>query len=216
MVAPSPEAMRIWMDVIVTGAEGYTQFMSWGTVCRVTGLEDDGDWASTETPARQPELLPCWGWGWGRGHAADVSRMDVRGDTRSGARIKEAWCFGANEGLVLTEVLFFFERIHKLENRLSNLPLDLWRELSRNKTVLNTFYYQHVFSILTLWFWRFLEEHSEHFLLHISSNSLHLWSRSVHVQCYHSNSFSFWYIFTFPCSLLTFRLKKSLLICKKH
>uniref|UniRef100_A0A7N6ATV1 Pleckstrin homology-like domain family B member 1 n=1 Tax=Anabas testudineus TaxID=64144 RepID=A0A7N6ATV1_ANATE len=28
MVAPSPEAMRIWMDVIVTGAEGYTQFMS--------------------------------------------------------------------------------------------------------------------------------------------------------------------------------------------
>lgn len=30
MVAPSPEAMRIWMDVIVTGAEGYTQFMTWG------------------------------------------------------------------------------------------------------------------------------------------------------------------------------------------
>uniref|UniRef100_A0A3B3SJE2 PH domain-containing protein n=1 Tax=Paramormyrops kingsleyae TaxID=1676925 RepID=A0A3B3SJE2_9TELE len=28
MVAPSLEAMRIWMDVIVTGAEGYTQFMS--------------------------------------------------------------------------------------------------------------------------------------------------------------------------------------------
>lgn len=28
MVAPSPEAMRIWMDVIVTGAEGYTQFQS--------------------------------------------------------------------------------------------------------------------------------------------------------------------------------------------
>ncbi|XP_032390354.1 pleckstrin homology-like domain family B member 1 isoform X3 [Etheostoma spectabile] len=28
MVAPSPEAMRIWMDVIVTGAEGYTQFLS--------------------------------------------------------------------------------------------------------------------------------------------------------------------------------------------
>ncbi|XP_060717889.1 pleckstrin homology-like domain family B member 2 isoform X2 [Tachysurus vachellii] len=27
MVSPSPEAMRIWMDVIVTGAEGYTQFM---------------------------------------------------------------------------------------------------------------------------------------------------------------------------------------------
>ncbi|XP_067107887.1 pleckstrin homology-like domain family B member 2 isoform X1 [Osmerus mordax] len=27
MVAPSPEAMRVWMDVIVTGAEGYTQFM---------------------------------------------------------------------------------------------------------------------------------------------------------------------------------------------
>ncbi|XP_043928380.1 pleckstrin homology-like domain family B member 2 [Protopterus annectens] len=27
MIAPSPEAMRIWMDVIVTGAEGYTQFM---------------------------------------------------------------------------------------------------------------------------------------------------------------------------------------------
>ncbi|MGH0179989.1 UNVERIFIED_CONTAM: hypothetical protein FKN15_003342 [Acipenser sinensis] len=27
MVAPSPEAMRIWIDVIVTGAEGYTQFM---------------------------------------------------------------------------------------------------------------------------------------------------------------------------------------------
>lgn len=29
MVAPSAEAMRIWMDVIVTGAEGYTQFMNW-------------------------------------------------------------------------------------------------------------------------------------------------------------------------------------------
>lgn len=28
MVAPSAEAMRIWMDVIVTGAEGYTQFMN--------------------------------------------------------------------------------------------------------------------------------------------------------------------------------------------
>ncbi|KPP72592.1 pleckstrin-like domain family B member 1-like [Scleropages formosus] len=27
MVAPSAEAMRIWMDVIVTGAEGYTEFM---------------------------------------------------------------------------------------------------------------------------------------------------------------------------------------------
>ncbi|XP_060496025.2 pleckstrin homology-like domain family B member 2 isoform X1 [Panthera onca] len=27
MVAPSPEAMRIWMDVIVTGAEGYTHFL---------------------------------------------------------------------------------------------------------------------------------------------------------------------------------------------
>uniref|UniRef100_A0ABM5FXB8 Pleckstrin homology-like domain family B member 2 isoform X9 n=1 Tax=Pogona vitticeps TaxID=103695 RepID=A0ABM5FXB8_9SAUR len=27
MVAPAPEAMRIWMDVIVTGAEGYTHFM---------------------------------------------------------------------------------------------------------------------------------------------------------------------------------------------
>ncbi|KAL0973068.1 hypothetical protein UPYG_G00198470 [Umbra pygmaea] len=28
MVALSPESMRIWMDVIVTGAEGYTQFMN--------------------------------------------------------------------------------------------------------------------------------------------------------------------------------------------
>ncbi|XP_062377250.1 pleckstrin homology-like domain family B member 1 isoform X2 [Sardina pilchardus] len=28
VVAPSPEAMRIWMDVIVTGAEGYTQFLN--------------------------------------------------------------------------------------------------------------------------------------------------------------------------------------------
>ncbi|KAM6043207.1 pleckstrin homology-like domain family B member 1 isoform 10-T14 [Chlamydotis macqueenii] len=28
VVAPSAEAMRIWMDAIVTGAEGYTQFMS--------------------------------------------------------------------------------------------------------------------------------------------------------------------------------------------
>uniref|UniRef100_A0A4W5RR86 Pleckstrin homology-like domain family B member 1 n=1 Tax=Hucho hucho TaxID=62062 RepID=A0A4W5RR86_9TELE len=28
MVAPAPEAMRIWMDAIVTGAEGYTQFMN--------------------------------------------------------------------------------------------------------------------------------------------------------------------------------------------
>ncbi|XP_045069479.1 pleckstrin homology-like domain family B member 1 [Coregonus clupeaformis] len=28
MVAPAPEAMRIWMDVIVTGAEGYTQFLN--------------------------------------------------------------------------------------------------------------------------------------------------------------------------------------------
>ncbi|NXS56148.1 PHLB1 protein, partial [Brachypteracias leptosomus] len=28
IVAPSAEAMRIWMDVIVTGAEGYTQFMN--------------------------------------------------------------------------------------------------------------------------------------------------------------------------------------------
>ncbi|KAM6295772.1 pleckstrin homology-like domain family B member 1 [Aegotheles albertisi] len=28
MVAPSAEAMRIWMDAVVTGAEGYTQFMN--------------------------------------------------------------------------------------------------------------------------------------------------------------------------------------------
>ncbi|CAI5677606.1 pleckstrin homology-like domain family B member 1 isoform X13 [Oreochromis niloticus] len=28
VVAPSAEAMRMWMDVIVTGAEGYTQFMN--------------------------------------------------------------------------------------------------------------------------------------------------------------------------------------------
>ncbi|KAL7401374.1 hypothetical protein ABVT39_027132 [Epinephelus coioides] len=28
MVAPAAEAMRIWMDVIVTGAEGYTQFLN--------------------------------------------------------------------------------------------------------------------------------------------------------------------------------------------
>ncbi|XP_070621819.1 pleckstrin homology-like domain family B member 1 isoform X2 [Erythrolamprus reginae] len=28
VVAPSAEALRIWMDVIVTGAEGYTQFLS--------------------------------------------------------------------------------------------------------------------------------------------------------------------------------------------
>ncbi|XP_032085086.1 pleckstrin homology-like domain family B member 1 isoform X2 [Thamnophis elegans] len=28
MVAPSAEALRIWMDVIVTGAEGYTQFLN--------------------------------------------------------------------------------------------------------------------------------------------------------------------------------------------
>eukprot|EP00057_Strongylocentrotus_purpuratus_P004762 XP_003729381.1 PREDICTED: pleckstrin homology-like domain family B member 1 isoform X2 [Strongylocentrotus purpuratus] len=28
LVAPSPESMRIWMDVIVTGAEGYMQFKS--------------------------------------------------------------------------------------------------------------------------------------------------------------------------------------------
>ncbi|XP_026081960.1 pleckstrin homology-like domain family B member 1 isoform X7 [Carassius auratus] len=28
MVAPSAEAMRMWMDVIVTGAEGYTQFIN--------------------------------------------------------------------------------------------------------------------------------------------------------------------------------------------
>uniref|UniRef100_A0AAX7UQW8 Pleckstrin homology-like domain family B member 1 n=1 Tax=Astatotilapia calliptera TaxID=8154 RepID=A0AAX7UQW8_ASTCA len=28
VVAPSAEAMRIWMDVIVTGAEGYTQFLN--------------------------------------------------------------------------------------------------------------------------------------------------------------------------------------------
>ncbi|XP_042611196.1 pleckstrin homology-like domain family B member 2 isoform X3 [Cyprinus carpio] len=27
MVAPSPEAMRIWMDVIISGAEGYTHFL---------------------------------------------------------------------------------------------------------------------------------------------------------------------------------------------
>lgn len=27
MVAPSPEAMRIWMDVMVTGAEGHMHFM---------------------------------------------------------------------------------------------------------------------------------------------------------------------------------------------
>lgn len=34
MVAPSPEAMRIWMDVIVTGAEGYTHFLVWaGLFC---------------------------------------------------------------------------------------------------------------------------------------------------------------------------------------
>lgn len=28
LMAPSPEAMRIWMDVIFTGAEGYREFVS--------------------------------------------------------------------------------------------------------------------------------------------------------------------------------------------
>lgn len=41
MVAPSAEAMRIWMDVIVTGAEGYTQFMNWET--HRGGTEGTGD-----------------------------------------------------------------------------------------------------------------------------------------------------------------------------
>lgn len=52
MVAPSPEAMRIWMDVIVTGAEGYTQFMSWGT----TGWQ-----ISTERAPRhlRADLMSC-------------------------------------------------------------------------------------------------------------------------------------------------------------
>jgi len=27
LMAPSPEAMRIWVDVIFTGAEGYRQFL---------------------------------------------------------------------------------------------------------------------------------------------------------------------------------------------
>ena len=27
LMAPSPEAMRIWVDVIFTGAEGYQEFM---------------------------------------------------------------------------------------------------------------------------------------------------------------------------------------------
>lgn len=29
-MAPSAEAMRIWVDVIFTGAEGYQQFHVWG------------------------------------------------------------------------------------------------------------------------------------------------------------------------------------------
>lgn len=28
LMAPSPEAMRIWIDVIFTGAEGYQEFQS--------------------------------------------------------------------------------------------------------------------------------------------------------------------------------------------
>ncbi len=28
LMAPSPEAMRIWVDVIFTGAEGYMEFVS--------------------------------------------------------------------------------------------------------------------------------------------------------------------------------------------
>lgn len=51
MVAPSPEAMRIWMDVIVTGAEGYTQFMSWG-------FRGWLDRANTPTPVSRSGLLP--------------------------------------------------------------------------------------------------------------------------------------------------------------
>lgn len=32
-MAPSAEAMRIWVDVIFTGAEGYQQFHVWGRFC---------------------------------------------------------------------------------------------------------------------------------------------------------------------------------------
>ena len=28
LMAPSPEAMRMWVDVIFTGAEGYQEFMA--------------------------------------------------------------------------------------------------------------------------------------------------------------------------------------------
>lgn len=37
MVAPTPEAMRIWIDVIFTGAEGYQQFLWWQLLKISTG-----------------------------------------------------------------------------------------------------------------------------------------------------------------------------------
>lgn len=37
MVAPTPEAMRIWIDVIFTGAEGYQQFLWWRLLKISTG-----------------------------------------------------------------------------------------------------------------------------------------------------------------------------------
>lgn len=75
MVAPSPEAMRIWMDVIVTGAEGYTQFMSWGTTGWAVWLMSESERAPRHLRANlscslpQPglesnSLTACNGWTW--------------------------------------------------------------------------------------------------------------------------------------------------------
>lgn len=74
MVAPSPEAMRIWMDVIVTGAEGYTQFMSWGTSGRQVGRVD------TDVSCSRA--------------AAQIDRRTLK-ETDD---LQEVWCLQANEG----------------------------------------------------------------------------------------------------------------------
>lgn len=106
MVAPSPEAMRIWMDVIVTGAEGYTQFMSWGT----TGWHF---WRMTRTqlpvdlqccpPSGGSRSRPC------KACVRDAWRdlMDMIKDLGKRSRALSKEKHQANEALVITEVRLY-------------------------------------------------------------------------------------------------------------
>ena len=165
MVAPSPEAMRIWMDVIVTGAEGYTQFMSWGT----TGWQILTERAPRHLRADLMSRSPA---------AATAGIDDTQPDVRRIGHSKRWIIWGSRE-----KKPDAFEQM-RVQQWLKNSKSCIYVSASVRRTIVRAscqwISVRSITSvtkmlILIIWFF-FLRLQEEH-LLHISSNC---WSWTMH------------------------------------